>query len=141
MSVNCEQAAGVGVGGVTTPIPPPLPHPCKPNDASSAKAPAAPSLKSSLRVSFPMRFKRGMHPATRRFITQPQTTAFTVAPTRSAGLLDTIRAKFLCHKRQKRSLQSCQGAAMRKHIVWHADNVPKRTTACVDIFRPYVASG
>jgi hypothetical protein len=30
---------------------------------------------------------------------------------------------------------------MRKHIVWHADNVPKRTTACVDIFRPYVASG
>src|ERR1700688_219646 len=47
MSVNLEQTEGTG-GGATEPPP----HPCKPKDASSATAGAAPSLSSSRRVKF-----------------------------------------------------------------------------------------
>lgn len=50
MSVNLAQADGAeGIDGGA--IEPP-PQPCKPNDASSAKAVAAPSFNSSRRVKF-----------------------------------------------------------------------------------------
>src|ERR1700688_2448515 len=47
MSVNLEQAEGVGFGKEMAEPPP---HPCKPKDASSATVPARPSFSNSLRV-------------------------------------------------------------------------------------------
>src|SRR5580704_6765445 len=58
MSVNCEQAAGVG-GVTTVPVPAPPPQPCKVNAATSANAVAAPTFKSSRLVRFPMLCKVG----------------------------------------------------------------------------------